>query len=95
MRCRVAELGCKEVVNVCDGYRIGAVCDVAVDVTSGQVTALIVPGPCRFFGLFGRGDDYVVPWDCIRKIGADIILVEISGEIGREKRRRFAKPWLI
>ena len=37
---------------------------------------LIVPGPCRFLGLFGRQDDYVIPWCCVRRIGEDIILVD-------------------
>ena len=33
-------------------------------------------GPCRFFGLFGRGEDFYVPWDCIQKFGDDIILID-------------------
>lgn len=37
----------------------------------------MVPGKCRFFGLFGRADDYVIPWQCIRRFGEDIILVEV------------------
>ena len=41
-----------------------------------QMTALIVPGPFRFFGLFGRGEEYYIPWDCIRQVGDDIILVD-------------------
>ena len=40
------------------------------------MTALIVPGPCRFLGLFGREDDYVIPWLCIKRIGDDLILVD-------------------
>ena len=33
-------------------------------------------GPCRFFGLFGRGEDYYIPWECVQKFGDDIILVD-------------------
>lgn len=28
------------------------------------------------FGLFGRGEDFYVPWDCIQKFGDDIILID-------------------
>lgn len=71
---------------------MGFVDDVLLDVADGRVAALVVPGPCRIFGLFGREDDYVIAWERIRRIGDDIILVEISGEYSREKRPR--KFWL-
>ena len=73
---RFQELRDKEVIHVCEGTRLGYVNDLAVDLCSGRVTALIVPGPCRFLGLFGRTDDYVIPWGCIRRIGDDLILVD-------------------
>lgn len=82
---RIAELRYKEIINVCNGHRLGFVCDVDMDVNTGRVCALIVPGPCRFFGLFGREDDYILPFDCISKIGEDIILVEVKGEYRRGK----------
>ena len=88
MRCRIAELRCREVINICDGMRLGYVCDVVVNIDLGQIVAIVVPGPCKFFGIFGREDDYVIPWDCIRRIGDDIVLVEISGDYRREKRSR-------
>ena len=75
MQCRMVELRYKEVINICDGCRLGFVGDVEVLIPEGRVTALIVPGPCRFFGLFGRGEEYYIPWDCIKQIGDDIILV--------------------
>ncbi len=85
MRCRVADLRNKEVVNVASGCRLGYVDDVVVDTGNGQILALIVPGPWRFFGLLGRGEDYVLPWPCVQRIGDDIILVDVPGEIQREK----------
>lgn len=73
---RFSSLKCKEVVNICDGCRLGYVCDVEVDCRCGQIVAIIIPGKGRCLGLLGRGDDYVIPWKCIRQIGDDIILVE-------------------
>ena len=73
---RFSTLKCKEVVNVCDGCRLGFVCDVEVDCCNGQICSIIVPGHTKAFGLLGRQEEYVIPWKCIRQIGDDIILVE-------------------
>ena len=60
--------------------------DVEILLPEGKVLALVVPGPCRFFGLFGRKDDFVIPWNCIRRIGSDIILVELEPDKCRVPR---------
>lgn len=78
MSVKFSDLLCKEVITICDGRRLGYICDARLDLPDGQLCAIIVPGPCRFFGLFGRRDDYVIPWRCIRKIGPDIVLVDIK-----------------
>ena len=88
MSMRFAELRCKEVICVCDGRRLGFVCDVTVSVPNGQVVAIIVPGPCRFFGLWGRNEDFVIPWHCIRRIGPDIILVDAKLDECKVPRQR-------
>jgi len=76
METRIAELRYKEVISVEDGARYGYVGDMEVDLDSGQVKALIVPGRRRFFGLFGREEDKIIPWTAVRRFGEDIILVE-------------------
>ena len=80
MQMKFSELRCKEVICVADGRRLGFVSDVEVTIPEGVVRCVIVPGPCRFFGILGRKDDYVIPWQCIRRIGPDIILVEVKPE---------------
>ena len=76
MECRVSELRYKEIINVSDGSRYGWVGDVEVDLDSGQVRELVVPGRLRLFGLLGREEDRVFPWEAVRRFGADTILVE-------------------
>ena len=76
MECRVSELRYKEIINVSDGSRYGWVGDVEVDLESGQVRALVVPGRLRLFGLLGREEDRVFPWEAVRRFGADTILVD-------------------
>jgi len=69
---------CKEVINICDARRLGCVCDVDIDYCTGAVNAIVVPGYARnFFSCFKAGTDIVIPWQNIRKIGEEIILVEI------------------
>ena len=92
MQSRIRDLRCKEVINICDGCRLGYVDDVELRVPEGQVIAVIVYGPCRFFGLFGRGEEYYIPWECIQRVGDDIILVDKPIQrresIPERKRRR-------
>ena len=64
----------KEVVSVCDGRRLGYVCDLAIDLRSGKVLSLIIPGDLKYFG-FKREESCVIPWCAITRIGDDIILV--------------------
>ena len=87
---RLCDLRYKEIINICTGHRLGYVCDADFDMASGKLLALIVPGACRFFGLFGREEDYVIPFENISRIGDDIILAQVEGEYrrgGKEKRR--------
>ncbi len=72
------ELRVKEVINLVDGRRLGWIDDLELDLESGRVTAVVVPGPARLFGLLGREPETVIPWQRIRKIGADVILVDLS-----------------
>ena len=53
-RRRLFELGCKEVVCLSDGARLGFVRDAEIDLETGRVTALIIPGRLRWLGLLGR-----------------------------------------
>lgn len=86
METRIAELRYKEVISVEDGSRFGFVGDMEVDLDSGQVRALVVPGRRRLFGLLGREEDRYIPWNAVRRFGEDIILVEDEGTRRRPRR---------
>ena len=78
MSVRLTQLQCKEVICIGDGTRLGYITDVQVEVPGGEICAIVVPGPCRFLGLFGRSEDYVIPWSCSRRIGPDVVLVDVK-----------------
>ena len=86
MDCRIGDLRYKEVINVNTGYRLGFVSDAVFDINSGQMSALVVPGEFKLSGIFGKSNEYVIPWGAIRRIGDDIILVEDDRLEIREKR---------
>ena len=83
-----SDLRYNEVIDVHSGFRLGYVCDAEFDDGEGRIISLITPGKAKLFGLLGREDDYVLPWDCIVRIGSDIILFESKGEFMRRKRRK-------
>ena len=68
----------KEVINLKDGCRLGAVCDVEFDTCSGNIISLIIFGKGKMFGLMGRCDDIKICWNDIKVIGDDIILVDME-----------------
>jgi YlmC/YmxH family sporulation protein len=70
----------KEVINLSDGARYGFVSDLEIS-EEGKILAIIVPGPGRVLGVFGRDQEYRIPWESITKIGEDIILVDCTGKI--------------
>ena len=88
MDSRIGELRYKEVINVTDGTRYGSGGDVEVDLETGQVRTLVVPGRLRFFGLLGREAERVFPWSAVRRFGEDIILVEADAPALSARRRR-------
>jgi YlmC/YmxH family sporulation protein len=80
----------KEVINTCDGRRLGCVCDVLVDTCEGRILAIMVPPPGGF-GLFGKENPIVIPWEKICRLGDDIILVDIgqSPPCPKDKKKKF------
>ena len=75
---RICELKTKGVINECTCKRLGFICDLDIDICSGCIMNIIVPGPARFCGAFGRDTEYVIPFKCIKCIGDDIVIVNID-----------------
>lgn len=75
---RVCDLRNKQVINSCDCKILGCVIDIDFNQCDGCINALIVPGPGRMCGLFGRDIEYVIPFKCVRCIGPDVILVDAN-----------------
>ena len=68
----------KEVINF-SGERLGCVYDMEIDVGTGSIVRLIVPGRAKQ-SLFSKNQAIKIPGESIRKIGDDIILVDLSAD---------------
>ncbi len=77
---KISEFQAKDVVNVLDGKNLGQISDLELNVSLGRIDAIVVPGKVngKFLGLFGSGDEIVIPWRNIVKIGRDVILVRLE-----------------
>lgn len=77
---RIYDLRQKEVINMATCRKLGCVCDVEINLCTGCVTALIVPGRAHICGFLGRESEYVIPFCRVKQIGRDIILVDVCEE---------------
>lgn len=76
MDSRITGLRGREIIDIRSGSRYGYVGDLEIDLETGRVRSLVVPGRLRLFGLLGREKEKVFLWENVRKFGDDIILVE-------------------
>ncbi|NLX61760.1 MAG: YlmC/YmxH family sporulation protein [Tissierellia bacterium] len=76
----LSELGGKEIVNLNNGERLGIIADsdIIVDEKTGKIISLIIPERKFQLKLFGGNQDMEIPWDSIRKIGQDMIIIEVE-----------------
>ena len=90
MSCNTNSLSAKEVISVCDGKRLGHICNYEIDLVCGTVTAVFVPGDRSIFSF--NKSDIRIPWDKIKKIGEDAILADVPSAVPDcrpPKKRRF------
>lgn len=69
------ELREKEVVNLCDGKRLGYVTDVEAEFPGGRITALILPRGSKYLPVFSTKNCIRIPWQNVEKVGDDLILI--------------------
>jgi YlmC/YmxH family sporulation protein len=76
-------MGGKEIVNLNTGERLGIVAeaDLVIEEDTGKIVKLLIPN--ERFSIFSEREYIEVPWENVRKIGSDMIIIEQE-----EKRRK-------
>lgn len=78
---KTSELREREVINILDGKKLGFTSDLEIDPATGKIIALVLPAPGRLRWLLGKTGEIVIPWRQIKKIGTDVILVELPDQV--------------
>ncbi|MGJ7921012.1 YlmC/YmxH family sporulation protein [Neobacillus sp. LXY-4] len=75
---KLSELSGKEIVDVKRAERLGVLgqTDLEINEHTGQIEALLIP-TLKWFGLRKQGNEVRVPWRHIKKIGNDMIIIDI------------------
>lgn len=94
--CSTGDIRDKEIINLCDGMRLGYATDFEISVCDARIVSLIVPACGGFLGL-SKGEGIVIPWDKIECIGEDTILVKVNtNELSKccgDKKKGRKLPW--
>ncbi len=79
---RLSEIGGKEIVNLCDGSRLGIIAesDLLINEKTGKIESLLIPKSKNLFTLFSNEYLTQIPWTDIKKIGSDMIIIELDSD---------------
>jgi YlmC/YmxH family sporulation protein len=82
---RFSELGGKEIINLADGERLGRLgeCDLELDETTGAIVNLVTPARS---GLRRGRSPVAIPWWSVRRIGPDVLIVELDPDANRPRQ---------
>jgi len=77
---RLNDLVGKEMVNIYDGMRMGTVgeSDMFVDEENGSIVSIILPNRGNAFNFWADRQKLVIPWEAVKKIGREVIVVDID-----------------
>ena len=78
-----------DVINVCDGRRLGWMCDFEVDGSCGRICAVFVSE--KYFSICGQKNPLRIPWERVVCIGEDAVLVDCGKDAepcGKEECQR-------
>jgi YlmC/YmxH family sporulation protein len=77
---RLSELEGKEMINLFDGGRLGSIgeSDMIIEPESGEIESIIIPGRSSFFNFWSERQEMTVPWNTVKKIGSEVIVVDLD-----------------
>ncbi|HOQ09846.1 MAG TPA: YlmC/YmxH family sporulation protein [Syntrophomonadaceae bacterium] len=84
---RLNELQGKEMVNIYDGMRMGTVgeSDMLINQETGDIVSIILPNRGNAFTFWADRQKLVIPWEAVKKIGREVIVVDLDNTHMRMK----------
>ena len=75
---KLSELQKKDIVNIKDGKRIGRISDVEFDPFNGYMIKFVIESSHFVRSLFSSEEVLTIKFTQIKKMGEDVILIDIS-----------------
>ena len=63
-----------ELIDINSGAKLGYMRDFKIDIANSRILSIIVPS--QKMSWFGKNNDIEIPWNKVKKIGIDVILVD-------------------
>lgn len=82
---KISDLRNMRIVNMANGKVLGKISDLVMDVNRGYVKAIVLPGGARWPAFLSREKEVEVPWENIKKIGQDVIIVDVPEAWSQEE----------
>lgn len=85
----LSDLAGKEIVNLYDGAKLGLIGDADLAISSGgSIESIILTSRSGFGGFWGNmgekeRDILVIPWQAVKKVGAEVIIVDMDNKADR------------
>ena len=74
---RLSELHSREIINLYDGARVGLIgeTEILFDPETGEIQELLLPARG---GLWQRRRSLAIPWESVRRIGPEVMIVDVQ-----------------
>ena len=75
---KLSELQKKDIINIKDGKKIGKITDVEFDSNNGVMIHFVIERTHIVRNLFAPTSELIIKFSQIKKMGEDVILIDIS-----------------
>ena len=75
---KLSELQRKNIINIRDGKVVGRIVDVELDTNSGLLIHLVIEKAHLIRNIFSSEEDIVIKFTQIKKLGEDVILIDLN-----------------
>ncbi|MCT8976904.1 YlmC/YmxH family sporulation protein [Clostridium sp. CX1] len=70
----LGNLRAMEIIDINTGTKLGFIKDLKIDCDEYKIISIILPS--QKMSWFGKSEDIEVPWENVKKIGVDVLLID-------------------